>query len=163
MSLSKEILRITARYHPIGYKQLFEYLYEETVYGKKINKSSVHTIINRMEKKGLIEKGKHWSVTPDGKVFLNKEDTGLKKFFDKTKFHKNIQKEKQMIAIFDIPEKRKRYREWLRLELIGFGFTFIQKSVWLGPPLPKEFVKYLSEVGILKYVKFFHVTEKDLI
>jgi len=68
-----------------------------------------------------------------------------------------------LIIIFDIPEKKKRYREWLRTELVGFGFTLIQKSVWLGPALPKEFVEYLNEVKLLKHVRFFRATENDLI
>lgn len=163
MSLTKEILRITARYHPIGYSQLFQYLYDETVYGKKVNKRSVHAIVNRMEKNGLIKKENGWSITSSGKNILDKKFSTIKRFFDLENFHKNKAKEKRLIVIFDIPEKKKKYRDWLRLELIGFGFTLIQKSVWLGPSLPKEFVEYLNENGLLKHLRFFRATEKDLI
>ncbi len=52
MSLTKEILRITARYHPVGHKQLYEHLYGETIYGKKLNRNSIKTIITRLKKNG---------------------------------------------------------------------------------------------------------------
>lgn len=164
MSLSKEILRITARYHPIGYKQLFEYLYGETVYGKKINQRSVRVIVGRLEKRGFLETSKsQWSATPSGKRFLSQSSLAIKKFFDKNKVLDNREKPRNLIIIFDIPEKKKRYRDWLRMELVGFGFTLIQKSVWLGPGLPQEFIEYLNEAGILKFVRFFRATEKELI
>jgi len=160
MNLTKEILRITARYNPVGYVQLYEYLYEETTYGKKLNKRSLSTILSRMKKNKLLkEQNGRLSPTSDGKVFLEKINTGIKKFL-KTGSKTGI---KNLIVIFDIPEKKKRYRDWLRMELIGFGFTMIQKSVWLGPSLPKEFIEYLDEAGLLKDVRFFQATEKDLI
>jgi len=164
MSLTKEILRITARYHPIGYSQLFEYIYKETTYGKKLNKRSVHATINRLEKKNFIKKNnKEWSITGDGKISLENKGSDIKKFFKPEKVIDNREKPKKLIIIFDIPEKRKKYREWLRMELVGFGFILIQKSVWLGPSLPKEFVEYLDEIGLLKHIRFFSATEKDLI
>ena len=162
--MTKEILRITAKYHPLGYAQLFEYLYDETTYGKKLNRDSVHTIVNRMEKNGLLRKyDERWSLTKEGKNSFNKKNFGIKKFFQSKNVIDNRMKTKNLIIIFDIPEKKKRYREWLRLELVGFGFTLIQKSVWLGPALPQEFIEYLSEVSLLKHVRFFRATEKDLI
>ncbi|MCR4279488.1 MAG: hypothetical protein NUV78_01985 [Candidatus Zambryskibacteria bacterium] len=164
MSLTKEILRITARYHPIGYSQLFEYLYNETVYGKKLNENSVRAIVKRMEKNGLIKKnGKKWLLTVNGGNNLEKRHLVIKKFLNPKDVMINRQKEKKLIIIFDIPEKKKKYREWLRTELIGYGFSLVQKSVWFGPPLPKEFVEYLGEAGLLKYVKFFKASERDLI
>ena len=164
MSLTKEILRITARHHPIGYSQLFEHIYKETVYGKKLNKRTVHSIINRLEKGNLITtKGNAWHQTKAGKTYLEKEVISIRKFANRGKVRSGQERPKRLIAIFDIPEKRKRWREWLRGELIGFGFTMIQKSVWLGPALPKDFLEYLNEIGLIKHIRFFAVSEKDLI
>jgi DNA-binding transcriptional regulator PaaX len=87
----------------------------------------------------------------------------IRKFYNPKRVIDNREKPKRLIVIFDIPEKKKKYREWLRLELVGFGFTLIQKSVWLGPSLPKEFVEYLEEVSILKYIRFFNASEADII
>ncbi|MCR4279711.1 MAG: hypothetical protein NUV78_03175 [Candidatus Zambryskibacteria bacterium] len=164
MSLNKEILRITARYHPLVYSQLYEYLYEETVYGKKLNKRSLSTVLNRMKRNGLLKnKDGKWSPTAGGRVYLEKINTGIKKFFTPGTIVSNRRKFKRIIIVFDIPEKKRRYRDWLRMELVGFGFTLIQKSVWLGPGLPKEFIEYLDEAGLLKHIRFFHAEEKDLI
>ena len=164
MSLIKEILRITARYYPLGYSQLYEYLYNEDSLGKKLNRNSLYTILSRMKTNGLLKREDYkWSITSAGRKFLDKSNSGIKKFFRLEKVIDNREKPKRLIIIFDIPEKKKRYREWLRLELVGFGFTLIQKSVWLGPALPKEFVEYLSEIGLLKHIRFFRADEKDLI
>lgn len=164
MSLTKEILRITARYQPLGYIQLYEYLYEETIYGKKLNKRSLSTILSRMKKNGLLKnKNGELSPTSNGKIFLEKINTDIKKFFKPENIIDNREKPRKVIIIFDIPEKKKRYREWLRNELVGFGFNLVQKSVWVGPRLPKEFIEYLNEAGLLKHIRFFQATEKDLI
>ncbi|MEX2013847.1 MAG: hypothetical protein WD896_00645 [Parcubacteria group bacterium] len=164
MSLTKEILRITAKRYSVGYPQLYEYLYDETAYGKKLNKNSLHATLSRMKKTGLlINKNGEWSITSEGKTSLDKKNSGIKKFFRRENVLDNREKSKNLIITFDIPEKKKHYREWLRMELVGFGFTMIQKSVWLGPALPKEFVEYLSGSGLLKHIRFFRATKKDLI
>ncbi|MDO8565228.1 MAG: hypothetical protein Q7R67_01215 [bacterium] len=163
MSLTKDILRIAALYHPIGNAALYEYLYGETIRGKKINTRSVEAIVNRLKREGFLRKtDKELSVTADGQGFLNKEVSSIRKFFKPENILDNREKPKKLIVIFDIPEKRKRYREWLREELVGLGFTLIQKSVWLGPGLPKEFVEYLNECGLLKHVRFFRATEQEI-
>ena len=166
MSLTKEILRITARYSPLGYSQLYKYIYKEDLQGRKIpNKNSLYTTLSRMKRNGLLKRTKEkWTITPEGAELLNSKNQkqDIKRFFPKTKgLRKNIQK--QIIAVFDIPEKKRRYRDWLRSELVGFGFDPIQKSVWFGPTLPEEFVKYLEKENLLKYIRFFRVAEKDLI
>ena len=164
MTLTKEILRITARYHPVGYAQLYHYLYEETIYGKKLNKRSLSTILSRMKKDGLLKDSPSTlSPTQDGKVLLERMGNGIRTFFNQHKIVDNRAKEKRLIVIFDIPEKKKGYREWLRMELVGFGFNLVQKSVWFGPTLPKEFLEYLEEIKLLKHIRFFRATEKDLI
>ena len=165
MSLTKDTLRIIARYYPLGNRALYEHLYEETIYGKKLNRRSLSVILSRLKKNGVLKnENGQWSATSEGKVLLNeKEPEKIQKFFSSKTFQANRAKSKKLIVIFDIPEKRKRYREWLRMELIGFGFIMIQKSVWLGPGLPEEFVKYLEEERLMKHLRFFQATEKDLI
>src|SRR3989344_261285 len=103
MSLTKEILRITARYHPIGYSQLYEYLYDETLYGKRLNKRSLSTILSRMKKNGLLkDAGGKLSATNDGKAFLAKINSQIKTFFNSDKIGENRSKERRLIVIFDI-------------------------------------------------------------
>ena len=62
-------------------------------------------------------------------------------------FNKNSSK--NLLLIYDIPEGRKKERDWFRRHLIKFGYIMIQKSVWVGPsPLPKDFLDYLKEIKI---------------
>ena len=142
MSLVKEILRTTAKHYPLGYKGLYEHLYGETVYGKKLNKRSLSAIVSRMKKNGLLKtKGNGLMLTESGKNRLEKDTGAMKKFAGDESYVVNKNTKKNLIIVFDIPERKRLYREWLRIELVGFGYTMIQKSVWFGPPLPEEFIE----------------------
>ena len=73
-------------------------------------------------------------------------------------------KPKNMVIVFDIPEKHKHKRNWLRLELANLGFGLLQKSVWFGPaPLPKTFIRALDELKLLRHLKFFEARETEII
>ena len=49
---------------------------------------------------------------------------------------------KLRIVIFDIPEHKKGWRDWIRQELILLQFQQLQKSVHIGKyPLPESFYK----------------------
>ena len=164
MTLVKEILRITARRYPLRYKELYERLYnEKTSQEKKLSKGSLYTTLSRMKANGLLKSTEEkWTITPEGEEFLDVQRPDIRKFFPPKKGKaRNVSR--NLIIVFDIPEKKRRYRDWLRSELIGFDFEQIQKSVWFGPSLPEEFVRYLEEENLLEHVRFFRATEKDLI
>ncbi len=166
MSLVQEILYTVSNY-PGGYRAIYNIIYQNSPPAKREWRSKENTLrvtLSRLRKNGLIKNndGK-WSITHEGRVKLSTRKNSIKKFFQPTKTVENRSKLKQLIIIFDIPEEKKRYREWLRIELVGFGFNMIQKSVWLGPSLPKDFVEYLDEVGLLKFIRFFRATERDII
>lgn len=165
MSLVQEILYTVSNY-PGGYRIIYDIIYNGQPPGKEIRKSKENILsatLSRMKKDGLLKnKDRKWTVTLEGEELLNGRSSDIKRFFPTLKSQmKSIPK--NLIVIFDIPEKKKRYREWLRSELVGFGFEMVQRSVWLGPSLPKEFVEYLSDNSLLKHIKFFRSTEKDLI
>ena len=64
--------------------------------------------------------------------------------------------------MFDIPEKNKRAREWIRRQLKFWNFKMEQESVWIGyGPLPEEFKKRLIELKVDNGVKIFNVQNKD--
>lgn len=164
MSLVQEILYIFSNY-PGGYRIIYDILYDgkSPAQSDKSFENSLRNTLSRMKRNGLLKNDKKkWVITPEGKELLEGKNSDIKRFFPNEKTRaKNSPK--SLIIIFDIPEKKRRYRDWLRSELIGFGFEQVQKSVWLGVPLPKEFIKYLDEVKLLQYVRFFRATEKDLI
>jgi DNA-binding transcriptional regulator PaaX len=67
---------------------------------------------------------------------------------------------KNLLLIYDIPEGRKKERDWFRRQLRNFDFTMIQKSVWFGPsPLPIDFLAYLKRIGLQKEFKTFKLAK----
>jgi len=51
---------------------------------------------------------------------------------------------KWRMVIFDVREKRRRARDWLRTMLQEFGFKRLQQSVWVFPYECEEFVALLK-------------------
>jgi CRISPR-associated endonuclease Cas2 len=67
---------------------------------------------------------------------------------------------KNLLLIYDIPESRKKERDWFRRQLVKFEYIMIQKSVWVGPsPLPKDFLDYLKEIKISDNFKTFKLAK----
>ncbi|MFA6274186.1 MAG: CRISPR-associated endonuclease Cas2 [Candidatus Paceibacterota bacterium] len=67
---------------------------------------------------------------------------------------------KNLIILYDIPEDKKKERDWFRRHLIKFRYEMIQRSVWVGPsPLPKEFTDYLKEIKIGDHFKTFKLAK----
>ncbi len=70
---------------------------------------------------------------------------------------------KNLIVMYDIPDKQRKERDWFRRHLIKFGYIMIQKSVWVGPsPLSKDFLDYLKEIKIVDNFKTFKLAKSYL-
>ncbi|MBI2020968.1 CRISPR-associated endonuclease Cas2 [Candidatus Giovannonibacteria bacterium] len=66
---------------------------------------------------------------------------------------------KWRIVIFDIPEKKKRGREALRLKLKELGFKELQKSIFAFPYKCKDEIDFVVEVFELRqYVRFIETS-----
>ena len=165
MSITQEILFTVSNY-PGGYRFLYDLIYDSrppsSIKNKRRLENTVRTTLSRLKKRGLVknDKGK-WAISLKGEKFLLQQSRKPRTFSLSDGIE--TQSKKVMIVAFDIPEKKRGYRDWLRHELIGFGFNQIQKSVWFGPKLSEEFIEYLDEVNILKYLRFFKVSEEDLV
>lgn len=58
------------------------------------------------------------------------------------------------IVLFDIPESKRRYRDYLRKILKNIGFHEFQKSIWIFPfPVPPFLRQLLLEDNIKPYVR----------
>lgn len=67
---------------------------------------------------------------------------------------------KNLIVMYDIPDNKKRERDWFRRHLKKFDYIMIQRSVWVGPsPLPEDFLKYLNEIKIGDNFKTFKLAK----
>ncbi len=173
MSIGEELLFFLSN-SPGNYSRLRERMlrrvgpgFDDLGEGSKIKEdkvfdNSLRVALSRLKKQGLVEnKDGLWKITVFGK---NK--FGKSKFSKKYARVENKQKksDRKIIIAFDIPEARRKDRNWLRIELVTLGFKKMQQSVWLGPaPLPPEFIEFLKVAKITPFLKFFEVKETDII
>lgn len=68
---------------------------------------------------------------------------------------------KKRLVVFDIPEIERHKRRWLRSELTFFGYTQLQKSVWVGDtPLPEDFFDDLDTHQLRGKVHILRIEEE---
>lgn len=128
------------------------------------SKVAFRSLLSKLKKESLIEEGQKGkiAITENGKKYL------LSKA-DKPSRHKrysigNFTGAEIILIIFDVPEKERVKRDWLRFQLENLGFRVLQKSVWWGEAgLPKEFIKDLKKYEIFPYVHIFSVKKKGTI
>lgn len=84
-----------------------------------------------------------WYITKKGEThFHNTKDVELPSEDGKIR-----------LVIFDIPEKEKRKRNWLRGQLVSCDYNQLQKSVWTGNrPLPKRLLKDIKKLNLVPYI-----------
>jgi len=137
----------------IKLKSIQDY-YEEL---KNLKENSVQTILWRLKKKGLvtkkqIEKQKYYQLT----------NLGLKVAGEIKKIIEQPWDGKWRIVMFDIPEKKRIERKWLRFQLLAFDYKPLQKSVFIGQkPLDEEFYKELINRKLNQYIRLVTVGEID--
>jgi DNA-binding transcriptional regulator PaaX len=124
---------------------------------KKYSGKSIRGTIDRLKRKGVIEKELVGIVLSKyGREYVRKKFDSLKQF-DKPE---HISKNKDLLVMFDVPTEKKGEREWLRWHLKKFGYIMIQQSVWVGPsPLPKEFKDYVKKIKLDKCIKTFKLAK----
>ena len=121
---------------------------------KELKEHSARTILWRLQKKGLVDKNKN-------QYFLTKFGSGfIKKFREK-----NPEKQwdgKWRIVMFDIPEKMRLERNWLRQQLFNSKYQSLQKSVFIGKyPLEEDIFKEIIRLGLRSYIRLITVGEID--
>lgn len=96
---------------------------------KHLSKSTFNQNIYRLQKRGVIKsKGD----------YIHIYQTDLRKL-KATSVMKGIfpQKTEKILVSFDIPETKKKIRDWLRNQIKYWDFEMIHKSLWLGDgPFP---------------------------
>lgn len=110
-----------------------------------------YNLISKLKREGLISGKDKISITQLGK-------TKLAKAKSKFKYYKESD-DTTKIVIFDIPEKNKSKRDWLRKNLVDLGFKMLQKSVWIGKvKIPEEFI---SDIRLMKIIENIHIFTAD--
>ncbi len=112
--------------------------------------------LRRLESSGHIKK-------KDNKIYLTKK--GYLEILKYQIQRKHLKWDgKWRIVIFDIPEEKRNYRNFLRNILRWFGFRELQKSVWVFPYDIRGKIKELFKIQGLKIeddVRFLTVDEID--
>jgi DNA-binding transcriptional regulator PaaX len=124
---------------------------------KQYPPKTIQVTINRLKRKGLIEKNlTKIFLSKDGKKYIKKKINSLKQFNKP----KDISNNRNLLVMFDIPNERKAEREWFRWHLKKFNYILVQKSVWVGPsPLPKDFLDYVEKIKLKKCIKTFKLAK----
>ncbi len=112
---------------------------------KQFKKQTLSVNLSRLKKQGLVvqdPKKKTYYLSPEGEklvAYIENRYEILNQPWDK----------KIRIVIFDIPEKKRRWRYWLRQELNLLQFKKLQQSVYIGKrPLPVSFYKEIQKENL---------------
>jgi CRISPR-associated endonuclease Cas2 len=124
---------------------------------KNMHENSARTILWRLEKKGLVEKKSNkYSISKIGLTFLNKQ------LREGSKPKEKVWDDKWRLIAFDIPEKIKEERDWLRYYLQTFGYKPLQKSIFVGKhPLERDFMKEIIEKNLGGHIRIITIGEID--
>lgn len=134
--------------------------------GERRQKRRLDKMLYRLKNDGLVE-----DKVSDGKSYFKLTLKGRRCFEVLKKRHANAlppnvysphsqKSDKFVIVVFDIPERERKKRDWLRSALKNIGFQLIQKSVWMGKvKIPKEFLDDLKELRLVEFVEIFEISK----
>lgn len=122
-------------------------------------------IVSKLRTQGLItpvSRGRLLQLTSRGRAaffsLLRKIDKKSHPPIPQTKYTTPRKSRRLTMVIFDIHERERWKRDWLRSVLHNFGFKKIQKSVWIGAlQLPNEFLDDLRKLNLMSSVHIFSV------
>lgn len=125
-----------------------------------VERQRFYNLLCKLKRDGITRhEGSRWHITKKGRSVFRALTARLAVSLPHAVYPSQPAAQWTIIA-FDIPERDKRKREWLRLALKRLGFTMLQKSVWIGKVvLPQEFLHDLNSLRILPYVEILSVTK----
>lgn len=127
-----------------------------------------YVLLSKLKKDGLIasrgERGSVWDITKAGLQKLEILHRQIQDGFPTTKKYIREKSNSLIIIGFDVPEKQRRKRNWVRRVLIELGFKMLQKSVWIGKyKAPKEFLEDVKNLKMMDYLEIFSVGQSGTI
>lgn len=133
---------------------------------KKIFQQRFYNMLYKLKKDGLIEEAvksqkSFLKITLKGKQRINRlKERQIDLLPDSSYQKTNSKNDKFTIVVFDIPERDRRKRSWLRIALKNLDFNMIQQSVWAGKvKIPEEFINDLKELRLIEYVEIFEISK----
>lgn len=117
-----------------------------------------YSILNKLKSQGFIKKkksehGSLWNITKRG---LEKLGVISKK---KKITYNSKTDNKLKIIVFDIPERERWKRAWLREALNALEFSMLQQSVWIGKnKVPEQFLEDLRDMRLFDRIHILEVS-----
>ncbi|MEK7542249.1 MAG: CRISPR-associated endonuclease Cas2 [Patescibacteria group bacterium] len=144
-------------------RSLYQYVYRDTIrlkreYDRQKARRSFSQFVRYLQEKGYIrvktlEGTKGMLLTPKGAARVLQVRRKIKE-------KKKRKDGKWIMVIFDIPEKKKKAREFLRDALVDLGYEQFQKSVWICPyDVYKETEEAVRSYQTIPYVRLFLIEE----
>jgi hypothetical protein len=133
--------------------------WSEQVRAKHQERQRLHNLVYQLRKNELIETATQnkLRITSKGRRLLQKLQRRKQNALPQP-FYTAPPSSLWQVVIFDIPEKERRKRAWLRSVLNNLKFTMIQKSVWIGKAkLPEDFLRDLARLHLLEYIHIFAI------
>jgi len=129
----------------------------------KVAKHSISTLLCRLRKEGLVAsmgpKSKTlWKITRKGRKRLHDAPSQT---FTIPDFELPPKDGIIRLVSFDIPERERRKRDWLRKILFASDYHILHKSVFIGKrPLPDEAMEDIIMMGMESYVHIVSIDKK---
>lgn len=160
LTTSKGDYRALRRFSPSMRTTLAETLREALE-----EKERFYKLLHRLERDGLVKriKGEQWELTEKGRV---KREDLLKRFNNElpTPSYKMGAGSEVIILSFDIPERERRKRGWLRSALKHLEFTLLHQSTWIGKgALPRVFIEDMRRLNLFSYVAIFSIGKRGTV
>lgn len=135
---------------PLTFSETMRLYYGLPVHKKELSRKQLYNKVEKLRRQGWLEK----KVVQD-EIFYKLTSAGrVRQLAFKLRTDVGRRGDKATIIIFDIPEEKRTFRNYLRRLLKQMKFTMIQKSVFITPNvLPNEFYLFLKETDLLQYVK----------
>lgn len=122
-----------------------------------VNQKQISSMFSRMQKEGLVErsgskKRSMWNITKNGRILIKNKSVIIKTV--------PVSDGIVRLVMFDIPEKEKSKRKWIRRELAYLNYKILQKSVWIGTvPLTEDFIHNLNILHLDRCIHIFSVNK----
>lgn len=121
-------------------------------------------LVSKLKREGFIaerriERGKVFAITPKGRKKLAALRDGARRQMPSVSYPVEAGNCLVIVA-FDVPEKERRKRNWLRAALRDLGFVMVQKSVWVGKvKIPQQFLDDVFKLHLADNVEIFEVSK----
>lgn len=163
-SISKTVLAILWQTGELTVKAFFPHPYSHVFCNHK-DRRGIYNSLRRLENKKFISRFKKNNET----IFRLTAKGEKEAFFEHLDAKLALYKPKRSkwdgfwrIIFFDIPEKKRRYRDYLRDVLKILGFKELQKSIWITPhKIPNFLQDLLWEERIKHFTRFITVKHID--